>query len=207
MVRIETITVGMFAMNCYLIYDDESGEGILIDPGGEAVRIIGIVDDHRLNVSMIINTHCHIDHVAETKTIQDHFGIPFYIHEAESALLNTLERQGEMFNMSVSGIPRVSGFLNDGDTCGSGNLTGRVLHTPGHSPGGISLLFGMHVFVGDCLFFDSIGRTDLYQGNYQQLINSIRTKLLVMDDDVQVYPGHGPVTTIGRERRSNPFLQ
>jgi len=138
MVRIETITVGMFAMNCYLIYDDESGEGILIDPGGEAVRIIGIVDDHRLNVSMIINTHCHIDHVAETKTIQDHFGIPFYIHEAESALLNTLERQGEMFNMSVSGIPRVSGFLNDGDTCGSGNLTGRVLHTPGHSPGGIS---------------------------------------------------------------------
>jgi len=86
-------------------------------------------------------------------------------------------------------------------------VNGRVLHTPGHSPGGISLLFGMHVFVGDCLFFDSIGRTDLYQGNYQQLINSIRTKLLVMDDDVQVYPGHGPVTTIGRERRSNPFLQ
>ncbi len=207
MLNIETITVGMFAMNCYLIYDDQTNEGMLIDPGGEAGRIIGIVNDLDLTVRMIVNTHCHIDHVAEAKVVQEHFDLPFFIHEQELPLLDSLEDQAAMFNMPVTGIPKVTSYLKDDDPLEFGTITGRVLHTPGHSPGGLSLLFGNHVFVGDCLFMDSIGRTDLYKGNYDQLLTSIRTKLMVLGDAVAVYPGHGPVTSVGRERQYNPFLQ
>ncbi len=201
------ITVGMFAMNCYLIFDDRTKEGILIDPGGEARRIIGIVHDRGVHIRSILNTHCHIDHIAEVKTVQDQLEVSFFIHEAEMPLLNSLHDQAAMFNMPIAGIPEVNGFLQDNDLLELGGETGRVLHTPGHSPGGISFLFGDHVFVGDCLFLDSIGRTDLYKGNYEQLLVSIRSKLLVLDDWVKVYPGHGPVTNIGRERLYNPFLQ
>jgi len=207
MITIETITVGMFAMNCYLVFDDRTKEGILIDPGGEAGRIIGIVHDLGVHISSILNTHCHIDHTAEVKYVKDRLEVPFFIHEAEMPLLNSLQDQAAMFNMPITDIPDVNGFLKDGDLLELGGETGRVLHTPGHSPGGISFLFGDHVFVGDCLFLDSIGRTDLYKGNYDQLLNSIRSKLLVLADSVKVYPGHGPATSIGRERLHNPFLQ
>jgi len=207
MLKIETITVGLFAMNCYLIYDDGTMEGMLIDPGDEAGRILDTVNDLSVKIQSIVNTHCHIDHVAEAKTVQDHLGTSFFIHEEEMPLLASLEDQGAMFNMPVAGVPNVTGFLKENDILTVGTVAGKVLYTPGHSPGGLSLLFGSHVFVGDCLFLDSIGRTDLYKGNYDQLLESIRTRLLVLDDEVKVYPGHGPVTSIGRERQYNPFLQ
>ncbi len=207
MLKIEILTVGPFAMNCYLVYDEVSQEGILIDPGGEAGRILDVVDERGVTVRSIVNTHCHIDHVAEASTVQEQLGVPFFIHEEEMPLLASLEDQGAMFNMPVAGIPEVAGYLQENDSIAFGSFSGKVLHTPGHSPGGISLLIGAHVFVGDCLFLDSIGRTDLYRGNYEQLLTSIRTRLLVLDDTVRVYPGHGPVTTIGRERHHNPFLQ
>jgi glyoxylase-like metal-dependent hydrolase (beta-lactamase superfamily II) len=204
--RIETLTVGAFAMNCYLLIDPDSSHAIYIDPGAEAERLIQKVEDENVQLKYIINTHCHIDHIAEAERVQNHFNVPFYIHKAEVPLLEMLPDQGAMFGIAVSALPSVSSFLKEGQPIQFGNISGSVLHTPGHSPGGISLYFDDDVFVGDCLFMDSIGRTDLYQGDYDQLINSIKTKLLTLDDKVNVYPGHGPPTTIGREKTLNPFL-
>lgn len=204
--KIETITVGGFAMNSYLLIDEDSGEAIYIDPGAEADRLIQKAEDEEISLKFIINTHCHIDHAAEVEQVMNHFNIPFYIHNGDLGLLNSLKEQGSYFGIAVEGTPQVSKFLEDGDKLTVGSSDCLVIHTPGHSPGGISIKVGSNVFVGDCLFLDSIGRTDLPGGDYDQLINSIRTRLLSLDDATKVYPGHGPPTTIGRERQYNPFL-
>jgi len=205
--QIKTLTVGAFAVNCYLLIDPKTSEAIFIDPGMEADHLIETVENLNVDLKYIINTHCHIDHAAEVKTIQDHFKIPFYIHEAEFPLLQSLPQQGAMFGIPVSEIAQVTSFVADNEGIEFGRIKGKILHTPGHSPGGISILFADRIFVGDCLFYDSIGRTDLYKGNYEQLIESIKTKLMILPDNTEVYSGHGPVTTIGRERIQNPFLQ
>jgi len=207
MIQIDTITVGAFAMNSYLVYDSDSREAIFIDPGMEAERLIKRVEDLDLDIKLIINTHAHIDHAAEAGVVQKHFNTPFNLHQEEMPLLETLPDQGQMFGIEVNSIPSVTKYINEGDEINFGNTTGKILHTPGHSPGGISISFDGHVFVGDCLFLDSIGRTDLYKGNYEQLINSIKLKLLVLPESTIVYSGHGPTTTIGREKQYNPFLQ
>jgi glyoxylase-like metal-dependent hydrolase (beta-lactamase superfamily II) len=205
--RIETITVGGFAMNCYLVIDEESGEAIYIDPGAEAEHLIEKVSELGVTPKFIINTHCHIDHTAEVASVKNHFNIPFYIHKSELSLLDSLKDQGNFFGVDVLGIPEVTDYVDEGDTLNFGTKQITIFHTPGHSPGGISIKIDNSVFVGDCLFMDSIGRTDLPGGNYEQLIGSIKTKLLTLEDSTNVYPGHGPSTTIGRERLHNPFLQ
>lgn len=205
--KTEVLTVGSFAMNCYLLIDAEDGEAIFIDPGAEAEHLINRVTSLGVSLKFIINTHCHIDHTAEVSKIIEHFNVPFYIHQEDLSLLDSLEEQGKFFGLEVSGSPQVSDFVKDGDQLKFGNINCNILHTPGHSPGGISLKMDNSVFVGDCLFMDSIGRTDLPGGDYDQLIRSIKTKLLALDDSTLVYPGHGPSTTVGRERISNPFLQ
>lgn len=205
--HIETLTVGTFAMNCYLLIDTATSAAIYIDPGAQAQHLIDMVESMGVQLKALINTHCHVDHTAEAIEVQRYFNVPYYIHEEEWPLLKMLPQQGAMFGLAVSGIPAVSSYLKQGDSIEFGTIKGKVLHTPGHSPGGISLLFNQDVFVGDCLFMDSIGRTDLYHGDYDQLITSIKTKLLTLDEDTKVYPGHGPATTIGREKRQNPFLQ
>lgn len=204
---IETITVGSFAMNCYLIIDPESGEAVYIDPGAEADQLIEKISSRDIKLKFVINTHCHIDHAAETSRVINHFKVPFYIHRGDLPLLNNLKEQGDFFGLPVQEIPKITDFVDDTQTFDFGTLKMKILHTPGHSPGGISILVEDSVFVGDCLFMDSIGRTDLLGGNYDQLVTSIKTKLLTLDDSTVVYPGHGPATTIGREREHNPFLQ
>jgi hydroxyacylglutathione hydrolase len=205
--QIEVLTVGMFAMNCYLIIDTNTSEAIFIDPGDEAERLIKKVEEKNVDVKFIVNTHCHIDHIAEVHKIQEHFKIPFYIHKDEVPLLNKLPEQATMFGLEIPKIPKVTDYFAEGNQIKFGKITGKVVHTPGHSPGGISIIFDNHVFVGDSLFMDSIGRTDLYMANYEQLLVSIKTKLLNLKDSTEVFPGHGPSTTIGREKRYNPFLQ
>jgi glyoxylase-like metal-dependent hydrolase (beta-lactamase superfamily II) len=205
--KIETFPVSSFGMNCYLVADSESGEAIYIDPGAEADLLIENISNMNLNLKFIINTHCHVDHVAEASRVIDHFKVPFYIHKGDLPLLDNLPEQGKFFGLNVQKTPEITEFVNDGDSFDFGSLTALVLHTPGHSPGGISIKIENSVFVGDCLFMDSIGRTDLPGGNYDQLIKSINDKLLTLDDTTVVYPGHGPATTIGRERKNNPFLQ
>ena len=205
--KIETFPVSSFGMNCYLVADSESGEAIYIDPGAEADFLIEKISNMNLNLRFIINTHCHVDHVAEASKVIDHFKVPFYIHKGDLPLLDNLREQGKFFGLNVQETPKITEFVNDGDSFEFGNLKASVLHTPGHSPGGISIKIDNSVFVGDCLFMDSIGRTDLPGGNYDQLIKSINDKLLTLDDATIVYPGHGPATTIGRERKNNPFLR
>jgi glyoxylase-like metal-dependent hydrolase (beta-lactamase superfamily II) len=204
---IDTITVGSFAMNCYLIIEPKSKEAVYIDPGADADVLIEKLSRRDLDLKFIINTHCHIDHTAEVSSVINHFKVPFYMHRGDLPLLENLKEQGEFFGIPVHEIPTVTDFVKDRQELEVGNLKMKILHTPGHSPGGISLLIKDSVIVGDCLFMDSIGRTDLLGGNYNQLINSINTKLLTLDDSTIVYPGHGPATTIGRERMHNPFLQ
>jgi hydroxyacylglutathione hydrolase len=205
--NIETITVGPLAVNCYIVSDPESNEAVLIDPGSEAKRIINLIEVRNLKLQSIINTHCHIDHIAEVKAIQDHFDAKFLIHENELPVLNMLGESNGLFGISVSGVPNVSGYLLSDQEIKIGEHNGTILFTPGHSPGGISLFIQNHVFVGDCLFKNSIGRTDLHGGNYDELIESIKTKLFTLPDDTIVYPGHGPVTTIEYEKKNNPFLR
>ena len=205
--KIETIPVSSFAMNCYLVADPESGEAIYIDPGAEADLLIEKISNQNLDLKFVINTHCHVDHTAEVSSVINYFKVPFYIHRGDLALLENLQEQGNYFGINVKDIPKITEFVIEGDSFEFGNLTATILYTPGHSPGGISIKIENSVFVGDCLFMDSIGRTDLPGGNYDQLISSIKTKLLTMDDSINVYPGHGPATTIGRERLNNPFLQ
>ena len=189
-----------------MINDSETKEAILIDPGSESARIIAHVQNKGVNLRSIINTHCHIDHVAELAVIQNYFKVPFYIHAEEKPLLDGLEEQGRFFGIDTKGIPDVAGNLSEGSQVQLGKMSGLVLHTPGHSPGSLSLYFGNHLFVGDCIFMDSIGRTDLYKGNYNQLIKSIKEKILSLPDDTIIYPGHGPTTSVGREKKFNPFI-
>ena len=205
--NIETITVGPLAVNCYIVSDPKSNDAVLIDPGSESKRIINIIEVRNLKLNSIINTHCHIDHIAEVKAIQDHFKAQFLIHESELPVLNMLGESNGLFGIDVSGVPDVSGYLSADQEIKIGEHIGTILFTPGHSPGGISLSFQNHVFVGDCLFKNSIGRTDLHGGNYDELITSIKSKLFTLSDDTIVYPGHGPVTTIEYEKRNNPFLR
>ncbi len=196
--------------NTFVVHAD-SGECVIIDPGCyepiEQEELAAYIEDQNLKVIGLVNTHCHIDHAAEVSIVQNYFKVPFYIHRGDFSLLETLEDQGNFFDLKVKDPPVVSDYVNDGDILEFGNIKGTVLHTPGHSPGGISIKIDKNVFVGDCLFFDSIGRTDLPGGDYNQLLLSIQSKLLVMDDETVVYSGHGPSTTIGRERTNNPFLQ
>ncbi len=203
---IRKMTVGPFEMNSYICADDRQGHCILIDPGDEPHKIIKTVEEENLIPEMIINTHNHIDHVRHLSIVQKHFDIPFYFHAEDSPLLSSLEDQGLLFGLDVSPPPEVGGYLVDKQQISLGDLTLQVLHTPGHSPGSISILASGHVFVGDVLFKDSVGRTDLYGGDYTALMRSIQTQLMVLPDDTQVYAGHGPNTTIGREKTANPFL-
>lgn len=205
--NIETLTVGPLAVNSYIVSDPETNEAVLIDPGSESKRIINLIEVRNLKLKSIINTHCHIDHIAEVKAVQDHFDVQFLIHESELPVLNMLGDSDGLFGIDVSGVPNVSGFLEPDQHIKLGKNIGTILFTPGHSPGGISFSIKNHVFVGDCLFKDSIGRTDLHGGNYDELITSIKTQLFTLPNDTIVYPGHGPVTTIEYEKRNNPFLR
>ena len=205
--NIDTLTVGPFAMNSYLISDPVTLEAMFIDPGTEIKRLIDKVEALNLTLKYIVITHCHIDHIADSVVIQDHFKIPFYIHDEELPLLESLPEQALRLGLSFTGIPKTVIFIKDGDVMNLGEYKAKILHTPGHSPGGISVLFDGHIFVGDLLFKDSIGRSDLYKGDINQLLTSIKRKVLILDDKTRVYPGHGPVTTVGRERKNNPFLK
>jgi glyoxylase-like metal-dependent hydrolase (beta-lactamase superfamily II) len=205
--RIFTVPVGPFEMNCYIIADDESPHCLVLDPGDETERLIKIIEENKLQPERIINTHNHIDHLLRVAEFKNHYKIPFYICDKDLPLLESLQEQALLFGLDETEIPEVDGFLKDGDRFKLGELTYTICETPGHSPGSVCVLFPGHVFVGDVLFHDSIGRTDLYQGNYEQLMKSIREKLLVLPDDTKVYPGHGPSTTIGREKENNPFLR
>jgi hydroxyacylglutathione hydrolase len=204
---IQTFTVGPFQMNVYIICNQESRECILIDPSDELDKIYTYMEQNNLKPLAIVNTHAHIDHIRFTKNIQDKFNLPFYLAKEELPLLENLKQQGVMFGIDTAAPPKVTHNLDEYDSLTIGPFSFKVIHAPGHSPGSMCFLFENDIIAGDVLFYDSIGRTDLYMGSYELLINSIKTKLLTLDDEIRVYPGHGSQTTIGREKHLNPFLQ
>jgi len=179
---------------------------MIIDPGAEAVVILKKVDDLGLDIKYIVLTHGHIDHVAALKEVKEATGAKVAVHADDASSLQGQSFFAEQFGLSYQVPPSPDRLLKDGDSIDIGDLHFLVLHTPGHSPGGICLLGQGVVFSGDTLFNYGIGRYDLPGGDYNQLMKSIDTKLMVLPDETTVYPGHGPGTTIGAERLANPFL-
>jgi len=207
---LKALAVGPFASNCYLVGSETSKKGIIIDPGAEADTILDAVSRLGLTIEQIVVTHSHIDHVAALKEVKESTGADFVIHEdeAESEMLQGLGRQlSGLMGTPFESLPKPDRLLHGGDVIEVDGLRFTILHTPGHSPGGISLLGDGVVFTGDTLFNFGIGRTDFPGCSYSQLMDSIQTKLMVLPDETVVLPGHGSQTTIGTERQWNSFLR
>jgi len=201
----QKLELGSFASNCYIVGDDTTKEGLVVDPGAEASHILESVKALDLNIKWIVLTHSHIDHIGALAEVKEATNARVAIHEEDAA---TLQDQSQMrvFGLSVDNPPAPDRLLKENDVIDIGNLHFKVLHTPGHTQGGICLLADGFVFSGDTLFNFGIGRADLPGSSYDQELDSIQRKLMVLPDNTIVYPGHGPDTTIGVERRANPFL-
>jgi glyoxylase-like metal-dependent hydrolase (beta-lactamase superfamily II) len=203
---IETLTVGPVMTNCYIIACEDTKEAAVIDPGGDAKRILDTVQRMGVEVVYVLNTHGHFDHTLVNDAVIEVTGAPLAIHEADAPML-TMGGGAAWFGMKGS-KSSADVLLHEGDTLKVGNLQLQVLHVPGHSPGGVAFYIASEgvVFSGDALFNMGIGRTDLPGGDYEELITSIQTKLFALPGETVVYSGHGPATTIARERAGNPFL-
>ncbi|MCE1164587.1 MAG: MBL fold metallo-hydrolase [Bacteroidetes bacterium] len=212
--KIKTFPVNPFQMNSYVYYCENTGEGMIIDPGYytkyEQDELTEYLNEHNIKIKYIVNTHGHIDHVLGNAFAVEQFQAPNFIHEDDLFLYNRAEHQGLLYGIQVTKMPPVSGFITPGDSFALGNNKVEIVHTPGHSPGGICLYDRAEkvIFCGDTIFRLSIGRTDLPGGDYDTLLNSIRTKLFnPFDDDYALFPGHMESTTVGYEKANNPFLK
>jgi len=207
----ETLQVGLFQCNCSILGCPETREAVCIDPGDEVDRIVEILDKHNLKLKYIIHTHAHIDHIGGVKGLKDATGAAVLLHPDDLFLYNDVAMQAEMIGLAAPPVAETDGLLKDGDRLRCGNtISIDVLHTPGHTPGSLSFHLPDNtdkLFTGDTLFMNSIGRTDLWGGSFREIMRSIHQKLMAFKDETIVYPGHGPATTIGRERKLNPFLQ
>jgi len=205
-VKVHSFLIGPLETNAYLFIDGSGPLAILIDPGLESEGIYDVILQERLHLAAIVNTHGHFDHVCGNAFFKAKTGVPILLHKDDVGLLQQAAQQALYFGFRVPNLPVPDRLLTDGEEVVVGGSCLRVLHTPGHTPGGICLYGNGVVFVGDLLFAGSVGRTDLPGGSYDLLLNSIRNKLLSLPDETVVYPGHGPATTIGKERLHNPFL-
>ncbi len=206
---LETLTVGPFQENCYVIGDESTGEGALVDPGDEAARIALAVEQTGLEVGRIIVTHAHIDHVGAVAALVDEYSCPVLMHAEAEPMLGQLPTQALMMGLRFGKVPAVERHIEDDEVLDVGGLRLRALYTPGHAPGHLAFYLESEglVLSGDALFAGSVGRTDLFGGDMELLLRSINERLLALPDETRVYPGHGPQTTVGDERRYNPFLQ
>jgi len=202
-------TVGKLFTNCYIVACPETKEAIIIDPGFESVseaeKVFKFIEEKALKPKFVVNTHGHPDHICGNGLVKGKFQTPILIHEKDAFMLGRLGRVIAKFAGFENSSPSADALLKDGDIISFGKINLKVMHTPGHSPGSISLVGKKEVFTGDTLFAGSIGRTDIPRGSVLDIKESLR-KLACLPDDFKVYPGHGPTTTIGEEKRSNPFL-
>ncbi len=203
---IKSLTLGPIQANCFILGCEETLEAAVIDPGDEVDRILMSLAESSLKLKYIINTHGHFDHVGGNKRLKDATDAQILIHPLDAHMLDEISSHGSAWGFAVENSPKPDRTLEDGDTISFGKITLKVIYTPGHSQGGISLYTDGHVFVGDTLFAGSVGRTDLPGGNFETLKSNIQNKLFVLGDDVKVYPGHMGNTTIGQEKKYNPFV-
>lgn len=204
---IKTYQTGPLNVNTYVIVDEKSKKSAIIDVGGNIQKIMTDLKAEGITVECILNTHGHFDHILGEKEAQNLYNIPVYIHKADVILVEKMKEQTTMWGIPSSEAPVINGTFEDGDIIKIGELEIKVLHTPGHTPGGVGFLCENTLISGDSLFYNSIGRTDLPLGNYDDLINSIKSKFLTLPDDTRVLPGHERETTIGNEKANNEFLQ
>lgn len=211
MINIKTLVFNHFMENTYVLYD-ETGECIIVDAGcyelDEKKEIEDFIGENELKPVKLVNTHCHVDHVLGVSYLKQKYGIPFIIHSLEKALLNNTPTQGSFFGLEPGPPAEPDDYIGDGDIISFGKSSIKAIHVPGHSPGSLVLYSEQDGFMlaGDVLFRGSIGRTDLPGGDHETLIRSIQGKLLVLDPDTVVYPGHGQETSIGIESDHNPYL-
>jgi len=206
----EIAVVGPLQCNCALLACPKTLEAVLIDPGDEPQKIIQKVEARGVKVKYLLHTHAHFDHIGATGALKEKLGAQPCLHPADEQIYTNLPLQGKLFGMQFGEAPPIEKFFEDEEELVFGEQKLKVIHTPGHSPGGVcfQLVGGNErVFSGDTLFNRSIGRSDLWGGDEKQLVKSIRDRLLVLQDDTEVFPGHGPKTLIGLERHSNPFLR
>jgi hydroxyacylglutathione hydrolase len=206
---LEMLTVGPFQENCYVIGDEETGAGALVDPGDEAARIAIAVEQTGLDISEILITHAHIDHVGAVAALAEEYSCPVLMHAEAEPMLAQLPTQAMMMGLRFGKVPTVDRHIEDEETIEVGGLQLRSLYTPGHAPGHLAFYVESEglVLSGDALFSGSVGRVDLPGGSMEVLMHSIEERLLTLPDETAVYSGHGPETTIGNERAHNPFLQ
>jgi len=204
---IKSLAVGPIQANCFIVGCEATQAAAVIDPGDEADRILTEVQKANLRVESIINTHGHFDHVGGNRALKTATGAELIIHPLDAPMLQQLDRMAGAFGLRAENSPPPDRRVEGGDRITVGNLQLEVLHTPGHTPGGISLHADHCVFVGDTLFQGSIGRTDFPGGDFNTLLTSIRTQLFALDDATTVYTGHGPETSIGTEKQYNPFAR
>ncbi len=206
---IRTLTVGPLEVNCYILADPETKEAFVIDPGGDAEVIRRVVEAEGLKVKYIVNTHGHFDHVGADGRLREAFaGSVLAIHGLDSRLLADAHEHGVIFGARLDRQPAPDRLLEDGTVLSAGSLSLRVIHTPGHTQGGVCLFEEKEglLFTGDTLFAGSVGRTDFPGGSFEDLMSSIVDKVLPLGDEVKVYPGHGPSSTIALEKDTNPFI-
>lgn len=201
--------VGPLQCNCSVVGDEQTGEAMVIDPGDQIQEILDILNSANLKLKQIVITHAHIDHVGGAMKLKAATGAPILMNRNDAALLKMLDVQAAWLGMQPPGPVQIDESVDQGSTIKTGNLSASVIHTPGHTEGSICLYFPEQqtLIAGDTLFAGSIGRTDLPGGSYDKIMRSLHNQVLALPDETQVVPGHGPLTTIGEERQSNPFLQ
>ena len=204
---IERLTVGPIECNCYVVGCSDTKEGVIIDPGGDAADIAATVKKHGLDIKYILCTHGHFDHIEGMSDLTKTVKAPICISEKDLALYDGIQEQGKLFGMNLDAVPKIDILLHDGDELAFGKFKIKVIATPGHTQGGVCFLIDESLFCGDTLFEYSIGRTDLPGGSFSEIIKSIKEKIFVLNENVRAYPGHGEATTIGVEKRFNPYVK
>ena len=196
---IKAIPAGIYDANCYIVMDEKTKDAVVLDPGGDGEMLERAIKDMGANVKSILLTHGHMDHVGGVEYLSDKLNVPFYISKID-------EEYMEQDNYVFGSIRNANGYLEDGNELSFGSLNIKVIATPGHTKGGLCFLIEDKLFTGDTLFQGSIGRTDFIGGSFPEIINSIKTKLLPLGDEIEVYPGHGPKSSIGYEKGYNMYL-
>ncbi|MGE5190314.1 MAG: MBL fold metallo-hydrolase [Gemmatimonadota bacterium] len=204
--RVSVMEVGPLMVNAYIVEDPDSKKAVVIDPGDDGDALLGEIRTRGLSVEKILLTHGHFDHVGAVRLLRDATGAAVYLHGEDAGRMATARRQGLIFGLSVGDQPPPDVVVAEGDRIAFGGHEFLVVHTPGHTPGCVCYLCGKMAFVGDLIFAGSIGRTDLPGGSHARLLDSVREKIFVLPDDTVLLPGHGPSTTVGEEKRTNPFF-